>query len=215
MHEQGLASGVRRINALTGIAAKAAFEAGNSLLKQIGDAYTLEGDALVSAFETLSPLLDELTISQTAKHEAKQLLTPLLKKVKSLQKEASSSLRDQVLEQAKTIAQSEENIVVASIDNADKDSMMTALDVVRSSRPEGAVMLFGITFDEKVLITAGVGKTMMSQGLKAGDWVREAAKVCGGGGGGRADTAQAGGKLPAKVPEAIDQAIAFAKEATT
>jgi alanyl-tRNA synthetase len=53
----------------------------------------------------------------------------------------------------------------------------------------------------------------VSKGLKAGDWVREAATACGGRGGGRPDMAQAGAKNPQRVPEAIAKAIAFADKA--
>ena len=66
----------------------------------------------------------------------------------------------------------------------------------------------------KVIIVASVSKAMIGRGLKAGDWIREAAKVCGGGGGGRPDTAQAGGKDPGKVPVAMETAMAFANEVT-
>jgi len=53
----------------------------------------------------------------------------------------------------------------------------------------------------------------VSKGLKAGDWVREAATACGGRGGGRPDMAQAGAKNPQLVPEAIATARAFAEGA--
>jgi len=66
----------------------------------------------------------------------------------------------------------------------------------------------------KVIIVAGVSKVLIEKGLKAGDWVREAAKICGGGGGGRSDTAQAGGKEPEKIPVAMENATVFANEVT-
>ena len=64
----------------------------------------------------------------------------------------------------------------------------------------------------KVTIVASVPEGLIGRGLKAGDWVREAATRCGGGGGGRPDRAQAGGKDVAAVPGAIDAARAFAEE---
>ena len=64
----------------------------------------------------------------------------------------------------------------------------------------------------KVAIVARVPKELIGQGLKAGDWVREVAKVTGGGGGGRPDMAQAGGKDPAKLPEALQWAVQFANQ---
>lgn len=74
-------------------------------------------------------------------------------------------------------------------------------------------MLF--TADEiesKVSIVARVPEDMIKKGLKAGDWVREAAKACGGSGGGRANMAQAGGKNPDKMPDAIRIAKSYAQK---
>jgi alanyl-tRNA synthetase len=215
LHEQALASGVRRILAVTGVEAKAAHEAGVSLLQQIEEANQLEGQQLCDAYDDCNRLVDELSISQTVRRGAKARLKELFGRVKGLQKEAASSRRDVVLEQARTIADSDENIIVASIDGADKDSIMTAIDAIRSKRPDGAAMLFTANHVEgKVIIVASVSKAMIGRGLKAGDWIREAAKVCGGGGGGRPDTAQAGGKDPGKVPVAMETAMAFANEVT-
>ena len=58
---------------------------------------------------------------------------------------------------------------------------------------------------------AAVSDDLIAKGLKAGDWIRETAKVAGGGGGGRPQMAQAGGKDPSKLPQALETAKAFAK----
>ena len=73
-------------------------------------------------------------------------------------------------------------------------------------------MLLGV--DEqagRVTIVARVPDDLIARGLKAGDWVREPAQICGGRGGGRPDMAQAGGKQPDKAGEAVDAARAFAE----
>jgi alanyl-tRNA synthetase len=215
LHEQALASGIRRIIAVTGVAAEAAHLAGISLMEQIKDAKQLEGNDFVDAYNDLVREVDELAISQPTRHRAKQELKTLHSRVRSVQKEAASSRKDHVLEQARVIADLDENIIVATINGADKDSMMTALDSIRSKRPGGAAILFTADTEEgKVIIVAGVSKAMITKGLKAGDWVREAAEKCGGGGGGRPDTAQAGGKEPENVPVAMDRATQYAKEVT-
>lgn len=215
LHEGALASGTRRIVALTGVAAQAAHEAGISLSQQIQDAQNLDGKALCDAYSELLSLVDELSISQSTKHAAKFKLGLLHARVKKIQKEAASTKRGDVLEQARSIAECSDDIIVASIEDADKDSMLTALDAVRSKHPDGAAMLFTANREEgKVIIVAGVSKRMIDKGLKAGDWVREAAKICGGGGGGRPDTAQAGGKEPGKIPVAMENATVFANEVT-
>jgi alanyl-tRNA synthetase len=214
VHEQALASGVRRILALTGIAAQTACDNGEAIVKRIKALHELEGSALAGEHDALSQLVDEQDLSQPTRQTARQLLKEVHDRVKAFQKEAATTLRDNVLEQARRLADLEDDVVVASIDNGDNDSMLSALDAVRSKRPDGAVMLFTANNEDgKVIIVAGVGSSLISKGLKAGDWVKEAAKACGGGGGGRPDTAQAGGKEPEKIPEAMDAAKEYVKEA--
>jgi alanyl-tRNA synthetase len=60
--------------------------------------------------------------------------------------------------------------------------------------------------DDKVLMVAGLSRELVERGASAGDWVREVAPVVGGGGGGKPDLAQAGGKDPQRIPEALDTA---------
>ena len=57
---------------------------------------------------------------------------------------------------------------------------------------------------------AAVSDDLIAKGLKAGDWIREAAKAAGGGGGGRPQMAQAGGKDPTKLPDALRIAQQYA-----
>jgi len=63
---------------------------------------------------------------------------------------------------------------------------------------------------DKVSFVAAVSEDLIKKGLKAGDWVKEAAKITGGGGGGRPNLAQAGGKDASKVDDALSAARAFA-----
>ena len=67
--------------------------------------------------------------------------------------------------------------------------------------------------DGKVTFIAAVSDDLIAKGLKAGDWIRETAKVAGGGGGGRPQAAQAGGKDPAKIGDALATAKTFAEAA--
>ena len=71
-------------------------------------------------------------------------------------------------------------------------------------------MLLASAGPEKVAFAAGVSDDVIKKGLKAGDWVREAAKATGGGGGGRPNFAVAGGKDVEKLPDALDAARTFA-----
>ena len=67
-------------------------------------------------------------------------------------------------------------------------------------------MLFQVK-DDKVIIAAGVKEAK----AKAGDWIKKIAPILGGGGGGRPDFAQAGGKDASKLPEAMEEALSFIK----
>jgi len=101
------------------------------------------------------------------------------------------------------------NVIVAPIDGASDDQLRVLIDSIKKRSPSFAALL-GATDGSKVSFVAAVSDDLIARGLKAGDWVREAAKVAGGGGGGRPQMAQAGGKDPAKLAEALAAAQAFA-----
>ena len=67
-------------------------------------------------------------------------------------------------------------------------------------------MLATVAGEDKVVLVAGITRDLMDKGLSAGEWVRQVAPVVGGGGGGKPDMAQAGGKQPEKVGEALEKA---------
>ena len=60
---------------------------------------------------------------------------------------------------------------------------------------------------------AGLSDELVAQGMHAGNWVGCVAKVLGGGGGGKANMAQAGGRFPEKISEALEEARRFVQEA--
>jgi alanyl-tRNA synthetase len=68
-----------------------------------------------------------------------------------------------------------------------------------------AAILLGAKNGDKVLLLSMVSKSLTQSGIHAGNAVKNAAKICGGGGGGRPDMAQAGGRLPEKLPEALEE----------
>lgn len=72
-----------------------------------------------------------------------------------------------------------------------------------------AVILIASTHGRKVQLAAGVSKDYVEKGLNAGDLIQKAAEICGGGGGGRPDMAQAGGKNPEALPEALAYATDY------
>jgi alanyl-tRNA synthetase len=98
------------------------------------------------------------------------------------------------------------------VPGAAQDQLLSALDSIRKRAGSYGVLL-GAAADDKVAFVAAVSDDLIAMGLKAGDWVREAAKVTGGGGGGRPQMAQAGGKDPAKLNDALEAARSFARAA--
>ena len=95
-------------------------------------------------------------------------------------------------------------VVVEEFPNGD---IKEKIDELKNQNEKLCAMLFQVKGD-KVLIAAGV----KGCGAKAGDWIKKIAPILGGGGGGRPDFAQAGGKDASKLPEAKEAALAFIKE---
>jgi len=99
------------------------------------------------------------------------------------------------------------NGVTVVVDEVDGGDIKAMIDDLKNAYDKVAVMLFQKK-GEKVLIAAGQKNTS----VKAGAWVKQIASILGGGGGGRDDFAQAGGKEPSKIDEAKSEAMAYLKE---
>ena len=213
VHEQALAAGVRRITAVTGTAALAAVKAGEGLEQRARRAADLDGDDLPAEYDAIAELVQELTIGATVHGRIDTLLGSLKKRVRGLRKAHRAEARSGVVEAARRIAaEAGGPVIVGTLHDADRDNLLSAMDAIRATHDEAAVMLLGVDNDaERVTIVARVPESLIGKGLKAGDWVREPAKICGGRGGGRPDMAQAGGKEPDKVGEAVDAARSFAE----
>ena len=103
-------------------------------------------------------------------------------------------------------------IIVGSIEAGDdRNALNAAVAVVRDANPRAAIMIFSVDHPTgKITINAIVPEPLIQKGLKAGDWLREAAAVVGGKGGGKPDSAQGGGTDASKIKEAILAARAAA-----
>ncbi len=118
--------------------------------------------------------------------------------------EAGTVSAESLLERGETLGAT--RVVVAETPGANANLMRQLIDQLRKSSASVAVLLAAAQDDGKVTLVAGVTKDLVDRGVSAGKWVGEVAPVVGGGGGGRADLAQAGGKDPARIPAALDQA---------
>lgn len=181
--ESGIGAGIRRIEAVTG---KSAYELMND---QVG-------------------LLKEA--AGKMKTNPKDILTRvdgLFAEVKQLQKENESLAAKLSNIEAGNLTDSVMtvdgvNVLAAKVNVADMNNLRTMMDDLKN-KLESAVVVLASVNDDKVNILAGVTKDLISQGYHAGKLVKEVASRCGGGGGGRPDMAQAGGKNPAQVEEAL------------
>ena len=97
-------------------------------------------------------------------------------------------------------------IVVTELPGVEPNLMRQLIDQLRQKAPLSAVLLATQQGDDKVTLVAGVSKQLQERGVSAGKWIGPVAKAVGGGGGGRPDLAQAGGREPAKLPEALEVA---------
>jgi alanyl-tRNA synthetase len=100
------------------------------------------------------------------------------------------------------------SVLTARIDAADNKALLDVLDRVKPKLGDAAVVL-GAAGSGRVMLVASVAPALVARGVKAGEIVRLAAEVTGGGGGGRDTIAQAGGKHPEK----LDEALGVAREA--
>ncbi|HMN40049.1 MAG TPA: alanine--tRNA ligase [Phycisphaerales bacterium] len=216
--EEAVAKGIRRITALTGVAANAAFEAADQMFQKISSAATTQGEVLAAAVQELTGELETLTLPASRKAELRTKLASLAERVKGEQKQAGAARANQAAARAKVIAEdaakNAEQVIVATIEaGSDRNALQHAVNTVVQVNPRSAVMLFSPDEEGgKVSIAAAVPMAIIHKGLKAGDWVRIASEVVGGKGGGRPESASGGGTNLAKVKDAIETANLHARK---
>jgi len=130
-----------------------------------------------------------------------------IEKLKSQIKELKQELVEAQKSKKSDVKAETINGITVVVDEVEGGDIKSMIDDLKNAHDKVAVMLFQRK-GEKVLIAAGQKNTS----VKAGAWVKQIAPVLGGGGGGRDDFAQAGGKDASKINEAKDQAMAYLKE---
>ena len=104
-------------------------------------------------------------------------------------------------------------LIVAETPGANPNRMRSLIDQLRRDAGPVAVLLVGKVGGDKVVLVAGISDELQQHGMHAGNWVGDVAKVVGGGGGGKATMAQAGGRMPEKIDDALQEARRLAREA--
>jgi alanyl-tRNA synthetase len=169
--------------------------------------------------------LSEPEIRQTLRETARLLNVPLFEVAERIAAmlDESRSLRGQLAQRDQhgaasvddLIAQAEDcdgvKLVVAEVRMANGNLLRQLIDRIRQSYAPCAVLLGTIEGSDKVTLVAGISRDLQSR-LQAGSWVKEVAPQVGGGGGGKPDMAQAGGKSPERLPTALEHARQYARK---
>lgn len=190
--EESVAAGTRRVTALTG----------EKALERIRhDEQTLIDLALL----VKAPRVDDLPQRVAALVEEVKTLRQQLNKLST---QASAGLVDELV--AKAVEVGGVKIVAHQSDEWSVDQMRDQIDQLRRKASPLAVILASGA-GGKVTLIAALSKELTAKGLSAVDWVKASAKAVGGGGGGRPDLAQAGGKSPENLPQALKDAVEYLK----
>lgn len=185
--EGGIGSGLRRIEAVTGYGAIEYVNSRERLLSEAASVLKTRPDELSVRAESIMGRVKELE-----------------KEVEKLLDKVAQSAVDELLAGKQDIKGIQ--VVAGRVEAADMDGLRNIADLVRDKLVSGVVILGAVTGD-KVNFVAMATKDAITKGVHAGNAVKEAAKVAGGGGGGRPDMAQAGGKVPEKLESALQAAI--------
>ncbi len=183
--EESVSSGTRRITALTGAA------------------------ALERVREHERVLAETAGLLRVPVAEVPTRVAAMAKELRDLKKQATAAPRaggvtaDQLL--AGAVEMAGVKVVVAETPGGDANTMRQLIDQLRKAASPVAVLL-GAGADDKVTLVAGISRDLEQRGLNAGEWIRSAAEVVGGRGGGKPDMAQAGGKHPEKLDAALEAA---------
>ena len=147
-----------------------------------------------SALKVNHDQIAEKSVSVLAELKASQ------KEIASMKKAAAGNFADEAA--SKAIDINGIKAVITACDAEDAPALRDTADKIRDKIASGVVFLASGSGD-KVLFTAMATKDAVAKGAHCGNIIREAAKICGGGGGGRPDMARAGGKDASKIEDAL------------
>jgi alanyl-tRNA synthetase len=196
--QESVSAGVRRITAITGEGLGKYLEQRNAIIDDLIQMLNVPAEQIKDRVERL--------ISENKK---------LAKDIKSASQKGSSDVMTQaaeLLSKAEKIG--EAAIIVGRIDAVDIEQARIAIDSLKKKAGSAAVVL-AMADGDNVTLLAGVTDDLIAKGLKAGDIIKTIAPLVGGGGGGRPQMAQAGGKNPAGIDAAMAKAAEIIKSTLT
>lgn len=182
--EQGVAAGVRRIEALTG---KGVFEYYNHMEETLNEASRVAKTEPAMLSKRIETMQEEIKALQVENEKLKNKLA----------KDALGDVMNQVVE-VKGV-----KVLATKVPDVDMNGLRNLGDQLKEKLGEGVIVLASAQGSDKVNLIAMATDGVMKQGAHAGNLIKAIAAIVGGGGGGRPNMAQAGGKNPAGIDEAI------------
>jgi len=192
--EESISAGVRRITACTGRALRELLHQRYKLAEQLGQVLKVPPEQIRQRIEALQE--ENRKLKKQLKQGAAVDLTGAVK---------------QLFDKAQQIGPA--TVIVGQLPQAPVQKIREQMDWLRKKVPTNLVAVLGCGDDQKVQLIATVADELIkSAKLSAKELIHEISSIVGGGGGGRDQLAQAGGKLPEKLPEALDRALQFIRE---
>jgi alanyl-tRNA synthetase len=182
--ETGVAAGIRRIEAVAGPAVLEYLNERDRVVRELSAQFKAKPQELP---ERVAALQAELKAAQKELEEVRSQLALLQ--------------AERLLAQAVAVA--DLKVLVAELGSTTPEALKTAAEHLLHKLGEGAVVLGSVPEAGKVSLVAAFSPAVQQLGLKAGSFIGEIAKLTGGGGGGRPNLAQAGGKQPEQLPKAL------------
>jgi len=196
--EESISAGVRRITALTGLGLDRYLQQRSDIVDQLSSMLKVPAEAVADRVQQL--LADN------------KRLTKELKSPKGTGGSDTMAEAKQLLEKCEKIGQS--HIIIGQLSTTSLERAREAIDMLRKKAKSAAIVL-GFADGDKATLLAGMTEDLIKKGLKAGDIVKAIAPIVDGGGGGRPQMAQAGGKNPEKIKDALAKAAEIIKEKLT
>lgn len=189
--EGSVASGVRRITALTGSNVIKYLNEQEAVVKSLISSLKISDGDVVSK-------VDGIVADNKEKDKEIQRLNAEITRLKSADMFSNPEMVGKI------------EVYTARVDGSTPDALRSMGDDLKASNDNAVAIIAGAN-GEKATIVAVCGKNAIAAGVKAGDVVREVAKLAGGGGGGRPDSAMAGAKDISKLDEAIASTVEIVK----
>ncbi|GMP37344.1 hypothetical protein CsSME_00009064 [Camellia sinensis var. sinensis] len=189
--EQGIASGIRRIEAVAGEAFIEYINARDNYMKQLCSTLKVKAEDVPARVETL---LEELRMARN--------------EISAIRAKAAVHRASIIANNVLLVGNSKNiRVLVECMDDTDADSLKSAADYLVDTLEDPAAVILGSCPGEgKVSLIAAFSPGVVGMGVRAGKFIGPIAKLCGGGGGGRPNFAQAGGRKPENLSSALEKA---------